>query len=60
MASEKRPVDLRREVMPVLLHERECPVGYRCMALDCVECIQIHMAKGCESTDGEKGRRCPA
>lgn len=24
-----------------LLHGRECPFGYRCLAVDCLECLAI-------------------
>ena len=29
-----------------LLHIRECPFGYQCMATDCMECAKIRMEKG--------------
>ncbi len=28
-----------------LLHERECPFDYQCMATDCMECVKMHMEK---------------
>lgn len=34
-----------------LLHERECPYDYQCLATDCMECVKIHMEKG-ENKDG--------
>lgn len=38
--------------MAALLHERECPFDYQCMATDCIECVKIHMEKG--ATDGKQ------
>ena len=35
-----------------LLHDRECPFDYQCVATDCMECVKIHMEKG--ATDGKK------
>lgn len=29
-----------------LLHNHECPVGYRCMSPFCIECLKIHMERG--------------
>lgn len=25
-----------------LLYEQECPVGYKCLAMDCMECLEMH------------------
>jgi hypothetical protein len=25
-----------------LLHEHDCPVGYNCLAMDCMECLEMH------------------
>ena len=29
--------------MEILLHAHDCPVNYRCMTNDCVECVKIHL-----------------
>jgi hypothetical protein len=34
------------QLMADLLHNRECPVGYQCLATDCIECLKLHMEKG--------------
>lgn len=34
------------QIMGTLLHSRECPVGYRCLAVNCDECVKIHMERG--------------
>lgn len=39
----QRPLDLTGEGLAMLLHGKECPVGYKCLAPDCIECIQIYM-----------------
>ena len=44
--NEQRTMDLTGEGLAMLLHGKECPVGYKCLALDCIECIQIYMDKG--------------
>lgn len=38
---ETRP----QEALATLLHGSTCPVGYKCLAADCVECLEIHMEK---------------
>ena len=25
-----------------LLYGQECPVGYKCLAMDCMECLEMH------------------
>lgn len=25
-----------------LLYEQDCPVGYNCLATDCMECLEMH------------------
>ena len=32
--------------MGTLLHNRECPVGFQCLAVDCIECMKIHEERG--------------
>ena len=43
-------MEKNEQTLAALLHGRECPFGYECMATDCVECVKIHMEKG--ATDG--------
>ena len=45
-------MDLSSEALAMLLHGKECPVGYKCLAMDCIECIQIYMDKWERGTDG--------
>ena len=33
------------QTLVTLLHNRECPFDYQCKAVDCVECVKIHMEK---------------
>lgn len=39
-------MEQKKQIMAPLLHSRECPVGYKCQATDCIECLKIHMEKG--------------
>ena len=39
------------QTLVTLLHNRECPFDYQCMACDCIECVKMHMEKG--ETDGK-------
>ena len=34
------------QLMAKLLNKRECPVGYRCLAVDCVECMRKYIEEG--------------
>ena len=34
------------ENMMILLHAGECPYGYKCREMDCMECMEIYMEKG--------------
>ena len=31
-----------KDRVDMLLHSKECPVGYRCKAPDCIECMRLH------------------
>ena len=44
---------MANENAQVLLHGRECPFGYRCLAVDCLECMEINMEKGEVSRENE-------
>lgn len=44
------------QILAALLHGRECPFGYQCMATDCVECVKIRMEKG-GAEDGKEKRQ---
>ena len=39
-------MDSGNKILAALLHSRECPFGYQCMATDCEKCVKIHMEKG--------------
>ena len=43
------------QILAELLHGRECPFGYQCMATDCVECVKAYMEKG--GAEGGKAER---
>jgi hypothetical protein len=45
-------MEQKEQIAATLLHDKECPVGYKCLATDCMECLKIHMEKGTE--DGRK------
>ena len=32
--------------LSTLLHSKKCPVGYRCLATDCIECLEIYTERG--------------
>ena len=49
---EQHPLDLTSEGLAMLLHGKECPVGYKCLALDCIECIQIYMDRAERKDNG--------
>lgn len=34
-----------------LLQNQECPFSYQCMAVDCMDCIEIHRNGGCDSAE---------
>lgn len=40
------PAVLTAEGLARLLQSGDCPAGYKCMAMDCLDCIQIHMDQG--------------
>ena len=29
-----------------LLETGDCPVGYKCLAMDCIDCLEIYMDRG--------------
>lgn len=39
-------MEQKQQITATMLHNKECPVGYNCLATDCVECLKIHMEKG--------------
>lgn len=51
--NEVQPLDLASEGLAMLLQTGDCPVGYRCQASDCIECLQIYIDRGGE-TNGRK------
>ena len=44
------------QILAAVLHGRECPFGYQCMATDCVECVKIRMENGGAEDGKEKMR----
>lgn len=44
-----RAMEQSEEILATLLHGRECPFDFQCLATDCMECVKIHMEK-----EGEK------
>lgn len=34
-----------------LLHNKDCPFEYKCKAVDCTECVEIHRCGGCDSAE---------
>ena len=47
--NEQRPLDLAHDGLAMILHTKDCPVEYKCLALDCIECLQIYMDRGAEN-----------
>ena len=46
------------EMLSSLLHNKECPFGYRCLANDCIECaeLQPEIETGFDCvTEGDEG-----
>lgn len=44
--NEERPPYLAGEGLARLLQTGDCPVGYNCLAMDCLECLQIYIDQG--------------
>ena len=42
--NEQPPLGLRGEGLAMLLYGKECPVGYKCLAMDCLECLEMYEA----------------
>ena len=38
-------MEQNEQTLAGLLHARECPFDYQCMATDCMECVKMHMEK---------------
>lgn len=34
------------QIMAKLLYDRECPVGFQCLDMNCIECVKKHMERG--------------
>lgn len=34
--------EMLNQNMASVLHNKNCPYGYQCMALDCIECQELH------------------
>ena len=44
--NEERQQGLTHEALAGLLLTGDCPVGYRCLAMDCLKCLQIYIDQG--------------
>lgn len=44
--NEERLRYLTGEDLARLLQAGDCPVGYNCLAMDCLECLQIYIDQG--------------
>lgn len=49
-------MEQNEQTLAGLLHDRECPFDYQCVATDCMECVKKHMEKG-GAEDGKEKRR---
>lgn len=47
--NEGQQHDPTNEGMAMLLQTGDCPVGYRCLAMDCLKCLQIYMDQEAEN-----------
>ena len=40
----------KQEITPAglarLLYAQECPAGYKCLAMDCLKCLEMYAEKG--------------
>lgn len=49
MVENEQPHTPSQDPLAKLMHGQRCPLGYRCLASDCVECLQIYMEQGGEN-----------
>ena len=40
------PAVLTPAGVAMLLQSGDCPLGYRCLAMDCMDCLKIYMDRG--------------
>jgi hypothetical protein len=43
--TKKQLTSLPADGLAQLLHKRGCPMGYACLASDCVECLQKYIER---------------
>lgn len=48
-ATCRSPRNDKEEGPGALLHNKECPYGYKCKAMDCIECMEIYGRENEES-----------
>lgn len=48
-ANEQPPLHLTHEDLARLLLTGDCPVRYNCLAMDCLECLEIYIDRGGEN-----------
>lgn len=48
-ANEQQPLHLTHEGLARLLLTGDCPVGYRCLAMDCMECLEMYIEQETEN-----------
>lgn len=56
--NEQQPLDITGEGLAMLLHGKECPVGYKCLDLDCLECLEIYIDRGGENNGKDDRPKC--
>ena len=44
--NDNGPAELTGEGLARLLQTGDCPVGYKCLAMDCLDCLQIYIDQG--------------
>ena len=49
---QERPAQENRGT-PGLLYDHDCPFDYKCLAMDCMECMEMHAAMEDQNNGGE-------
>ena len=52
MVHDEQPQAMSQQDMAALIHGQSCPAGYRCLASDCMECLQMYIDRGGENSGG--------
>jgi hypothetical protein len=53
---QERPTQ-DQDGLAMLLYEQDCPVGYNCLATDCMECLEMYADMEGETNGTEQGTR---